>query len=222
MSETNFEQARFNMVEQQVRPWEVLDQRVLSLLLEAPRDAYVPEAYRNLAYADIEIPLGHGESMMKPVLEGRMLQALNVQPNDKILEIGTGSGFITACLATLGAQITSIEIHSDLSEKAQAALQAQGIENATLRVADALASPIEGGPYDAIAITGSLPTTDALEQIKSQLSIGGRLFTITGEAPIMEATLITRVGDNAWRQEILFETELAPLANTEAPEQFTF
>lgn len=222
MSETNFEQARFNMVEQQVRPWEVLDQRVLSLLLEAPRDAYVPEAYRNLAYADIEIPLGHGESMMKPVLEGRMLQALNIQPDDKILEIGTGSGFITACLAALGDQVTSLEIHNDLSEKAQAALKAQGVENATLRVADALATPIEGGPYDAIAITGSLPVADALDQLKNQLSIGGRLFAVTGEAPIMEATLITRVGDSEWRQEALFETELAPLANTETPKHFTF
>ena len=222
MLQLNFEQARFNMVEQQVRPWEVLDQKVLSLLLEAPRDAYVPEAYRNLAYADIEIPLGHGESMMKPVLEGRMLQALNIQPNDKVLEIGTGNGFITACLATLGDQVTSIDIHSDLSEQAQTTLKAQGIENVSLRVADALATPIEGGPFDAIAITGSLPTADALNQFKNQLSIGGRLFAVTGEAPIMEACLITRVGDNEWSQEALFETELAPLANAETPNHFSF
>jgi protein-L-isoaspartate(D-aspartate) O-methyltransferase len=222
MAESNIEQARFNMVEQQVRPWEVLDQRVLGLLLEAPREAYVPEAYRNLAYADIEIPLGHDEHMMKPVLEGRMLQALNLQGTEKILEIGTGSGFITACLASLGAQVTSLDIHADLCQQAQANLEAQGIRNVTLKTTDALAGPIEGGPFDAIVITGSLPDASALEGFKSQLNAGGRLFAITGEAPIMEACLITRVGADTWQQEPLFETELTPLVNAKIPEQFSF
>lgn len=222
MAESNIEQARFNMVEQQVRPWEVLDQRVLGLLLEAPRDAYVPEAYRNLAYADIEIPLGHGEHMMKPVMEGRMLQALNLQGTEKVLEIGTGSGFITACLASLGEQVISLDIHADLTQQAQAKLEAQGIRNVTLKTADALAETIEGGPFDAIVITGSLPEAGALDQFKNQLNAGGRLFAIIGEAPLMEAFLITRVGADVWQQEPLFGTELTPLVNAKAPEGFTF
>lgn len=222
MVETNFEQARFNMVEQQVRPWEVLDQRVLSLLAEAPREAYVPESYRNLAYADIEIPLGHGEYMMKPVLEGRMLQAINIQPGDKILEVGTGSGFITACLATLGETVTSLELHADLSEKAQAALNAQDIDNVNLKVADALVDHGENGPFDAIVFTGSVPEAKAVEGFKPLLNVGGRMFVVTGEAPIMEANLITRVSENEWRQEALFETELPSLANCTPPPAFTF
>ena len=220
MNVDSLEQARFNMVQQQIRPWEVLDQRVLDLINQIPRDQFVPEAYRGLAYADIEVPIGHGQQMMFPRVEARLLQSLDVKPNDKILEIGSGSGYLTACLANLGGQVTSLDIHEDFTGAVRARLDAQGIGNVELRTADGLAGEIAGGPFDVIAVTGSLP--EVPDALKQQLTIGGRLFAVTGEAPAMEASLITRVGEDAWRSEGLFETELAALENAARTERFQF
>jgi protein-L-isoaspartate(D-aspartate) O-methyltransferase len=221
MSTVDFDKARFNMVEQQVRTWEVLDPHVLDLLSEVPREAYVPEQYRNLAYADARIPIGHGETMMPPVVEARMLQALNIQPSDQVLEIGTGSGYVTALLANAAYHVDSIEIETDLSERAARILAGQNIENVTLEVGDAL----QGNDnlrqhYDVIATTGSLPVMD--EKLQYMLSIGGRLFVILGESPAMEAVLITRIGEDQWRHEGLFETDIDALKNAPQPQAFVF
>jgi len=222
MAENNIEQARFNMVEQQIRPWDVLDQRVLDTLSTVPREAYVPNAYRNVAFADTEIPLGHGEQMMKPVIEARMLQALAIKPTDKILEIGTGSGFITACLAELGDQVTSMEIQAELAEQASNRLEAQGISNAMVKTGDGLATASTHGTFDAIAVTGSLPCAETADDLKAQLNPGGRMFVIIGEGAVMEASLITRTGTNQWTCEALFETELPALTYAPAADAFQF
>lgn len=216
----SLELARFNMVQQQIRPWEVIDQRVIETLGTLPREAFVPDAYKGLAYADIEIPLAYGQSMMFPKIEGRLLQALALKEGDKILEIGTGSGYLTACLARLGGQVISLDIQQAFIDAAQAALAGQGINNVELRCADALAGDLSGGPFDAIAVTGSV--AEAPESWKRQLNIGGRMFVVCDDAPVMEATLITRIGDNDWRSEALFETELKALVNALARERFTF
>lgn len=220
MTTDRFEHARFNMVQQQIRPWEVLDQRVLETLGALAREVFVPQAYKGLAYADIEIPLAHGQKMMFPKVEGRLLQALNVQPGEKILEIGTGSGYLTACLSHLGGAVVSLDIHQDFVDSAKAALASQGFDKVELRCADALAETIAGGPFDVIAVTGSL--AEAPEEWKKLLTIGGRLFVVCDEAPAMEATLITRTGENSWHSEALFETELMPLENAPARNKFTF
>jgi len=222
MAENNIEQARFNMVEQQIRPWDVLDQQVLDTLSSVPREAYVPDAYRNVAFADTEIPLGHGEQMMKPVIEGRMLQALDVEPTDMVLEIGTGSGFITACLAEMSHQVISIEIQTELAEQASAKLKAQGVSNATVKTGDGLATASTHGTFDAIAVTGSLPQAAAADGLKALLNTGGRMFVIIGEGVVMEACLITRTGENQWTTESLFETELPPLTNASITNTFQF
>ena len=220
MNIDSLERARFNMVQQQIRPWEVFDRRVLALINEVPRDQFVERAYVGLAYADIEIPLGHGQRMMFPRVEARLLQALDVKPGDKILEIGTGSGYLTACLAKLGGQVISLDIHEDFTAQARTRLDAQDIGNVELITADALAAVIPGGPFDVIAVTGSLP--ELPDSLKQQLAIGGRLFAVIGEPPAMEACLITRVGEDAWRSEGLFETELRVLENALQTEQFQF
>ncbi len=219
MSDMNFEQARFNMIEQQIRPWEVLDQQVLEVLAKIRREAFVPEQYRQLAFSDIRIPLGHGETMMNPNVEGRLLQALSVRPEDRILEIGTGSGYVTACLATLGSSVLSVDIHADFTETAQARLQAAGLHNVQLQTGDA-ARGWGNLRYDVIAITGALPVLDPLW--RDLLTVGGRLFAVVGTAPIMEAILVTRVGEQEWTSESLFETELPCLLNSARPPVFTF
>ncbi|MCB1858032.1 MAG: protein-L-isoaspartate O-methyltransferase [Gammaproteobacteria bacterium] len=214
------EHARFNMVQQQIRPWEVFDQRVLDVLNTLPRDTFVPAAYRKLAYADTEIPIAENQRMMCPKLEARLLQALHIKPGDKILEVGTGSGFLTACLAKLGSQVVSLEIHPELSTTAEAALAGHGIDNVKLMTADAFAGELPDGPYDAIAITGSLPQVP--DDWKRLLNSGGRLFAVCGEAPVMEAWLITRTGDDSWHSEGLLETELQPLENAPSQSRFEF
>ncbi len=216
----NLEQARFNMVEQQIRPWDVLDQRVLDAVAAVPRDAFVPEAYRQLAYADIEVPLGEGEFMMAPKVEGRMLQALRLRPTDRVLEVGTGSGFVTALLARLSAHVLSVERLETFSRRAGERLAAQGVENVTLQVGDGRGGWPDGGPFDAIAMTGSLPEVD--ETLLRQLAPGGRLFVVVGVPPVMEALLLTRVGDADWARESLFETELPPLRGLPPRERFVF
>ena len=219
-SQTDFEQARFNMIEQQVRTWEVLDQRVLDTMNRIPRENFVPEHYRSLAFVDTEIPIGHDQVMMAPKVEGRLLQALNITPQDSILEIGTGSGYLTACLASLGKHVTSIDIVPDFTTAAAARLAEQDISNVTLETADVANGISTSEQYDVIAVTGSLPLLQ--KQFHESLKIGGRLFVITGKLPIMEALLITRVNENNWSQESLFETCIAPLEHASRPQGFVF
>ena len=219
-SQTDFEQARFNMIEQQVRTWEVLDQRVLDIMSRIPRENFVPEQYRSLAFADTNIPLGNKQVMMAPNVEGRLLQALNITPDDSILEIGTGSGYLTACLASLGKHVTSIDIAPGFTAMASSNLADQGISNITLETADVASGLANGEQYNVIAVTGSLPVLQ--QQFYENLKIGGRLFVITGNLPIMEALLITRVNQDNWSRECLFETCLPPLEHASKPQGFVF
>jgi protein-L-isoaspartate(D-aspartate) O-methyltransferase len=217
----NFEQARFNMVEQQIRPWDVLDQRVLDVIEQTPRELFVPEHYRNLAYADLEIPLGHGESMMAPKVEGRMLQALEVSSTDVCLEVGTGSGFVTCCMAKLGAHVDSVDIYEDFKFAALKHLEQVGIMNVALRQGDAANGwTLQRERYDVIAVTGALP--EYRECFERQLNPGGRLFVVVGDAPVMEAMRITHLGEHEFVREKLFETCLKPLVGAERKPQFTF
>ena len=214
----NLERARFNMVEQQIRPWEVLDRTVLDLMERAPRDAFVPEEYRRLAYADIAVPIGDGEVMLSPRVEGRLLQALAIGPEERVLEVGTGSGFLTYLLAQRAAHVTSIELKPALAERARANLSAHGVGNATVEVGDGRRGLERGAPYGAIALGGSLPAREpALEE---QLAVGGRLFVVVGTAPAMEATLVRRTGEREWIREGLFETVLPALHGSAAPRRF--
>jgi len=219
ISQINIEQARFNMIEQQIRPWEVLDQRVLDVMTRTPREDFAPSRYRNLAFADVAIPLGHGQVMMRPNVEGRLLQALNPQSADTILEVGTGSGYLTACLAGLGGRVVSVDIFPEFTAAAEDKLNAHGVDNVTLYSGDA-AQGWGDYRYDVIALTGSLPVLP--ERWRQQLVIGGRLFVIIGQDPIMEALLITRLGEQEWTEESLFETQLPPLLNVEKPGRFEF
>jgi protein-L-isoaspartate(D-aspartate) O-methyltransferase len=220
--ETSVDLARFNMIQQQVRPWNVMDGRVLAALGEVPRESFVPDAYRGLAYADIEVPIGEGETMMAPKLVGRMLQALEIKPDDRILEIGTGTGSVTACLCRLGGWVVSMEVDAQLAAGARANLEALGLRRFEVRAADALAGPAEGNPFDVIAVTGSLPNDEPLAGLQEQLALGGRLFVVLGEPPIMEATLVTRVRSHDYRRESLFETALQPLKNVPERAHFVF
>ena len=214
----NLARARFNMVEQQVRPWEVLDRDVLDLMERAPRDAFVPEEYRRLAYADTAVPIGDGEVMLPPRVEGRLLQALAVGPDDRVLEIGTGSGFLTYLLAQRAAHVTSVEIRPALAERARANLDAHGVGNATVEAGDGCRGLERGAPYDAIAVGGSLPVPEPA--LEAQLAIEGRLFVVVGSAPAMQAMVVRRAGDDEWVREVLFETVLPPLAGPRAPRRF--
>jgi protein-L-isoaspartate(D-aspartate) O-methyltransferase len=215
----DFEQARFNMVEQQIRTWDVLDPAVLELLGTLPREQFVPEGRRELAFADVDLPVGHGEVMLAPKLQARILQEVMVAPTDRILEIGTGTGYLTALLAKLGATVTSVEIHEDLAAGARARLAALGIDNAKVETGDA-ARGWGGGPYDVIVITGSLPILP--DTFQKQLKPGGRLFAIVGERPVMSARLIVREGETAFAAVTLFETVVDPLRNAQQPARFVF
>lgn len=216
----NVEQARFNMVEQQVRPWDVLDPKVLELLEVTPREAFVPKGYENLAFADLEIPLGHGETMLAPKIVGRLLQAANVHESDLVFEAGTGSGYVTALLAKGAREVDSVDIHPDFIDTARANLTAQGIDNVNLAIHDASQGVGNDKLYDVIILTGSLPILP--DSFQESLQRGGRLVAVVGEAPVMEAILITRSGDNEWDREVLFETEIPPLRNAPTLKHFTF
>ena len=216
----DLERARFNMIEQQIRPWEVLDANVLGLLEQRPRDTFVPEECRKLAYADMRIPLEGGQVMMLPREEARLLQALQVKERDAVLEVGTGSGYLTALLADLARHVTSVEILPGLSERAGRTLASLGIRNVTLEVGDARHGWPRGAPYAAIALTGSVHALDPA--ILEQLEVGGRLFVIVGDAPAMEARLVTRTSAQQWDTESLFETVVPSLAGAQADPHFTF
>lgn len=222
MNEMNFERARYNMIEQQVRPWSVLDPLVLETLGQLPREHFVPAAYRRLAYSDTRIPLGHGQTMMPPVVEGRLLQALELRSDDHVLEIGTGSGYLTACLAKLAHAVESVEIHEDFTATARDRLVELGIDNVSLATGDAARGWDGGRQYDAIALTGAVP--EVPDAYKRALAPGGRLFAIIGDIdqPIMEAVQIARVGPAEWSVESLFETWIAPLVNARRPPRFEF
>lgn len=212
----NFEQARQNMIEQQIRPWDVLDERVLGVLAKVRREDFVPARHRRLAFSDLSLPLDHGEVMMKPVVEGRMLQALEVTHADRVLEVGTGSGHITACLAALGGRVTSIDIHGDFVAESRKRLRAAGLE-ADIEEADALDwQPARN--FDVVCVTGAVP--EEPERFGRWLEVGGRLFVIVGESPAMEALLITRTAEDQWVSESLFETDLPYLAGAEKPKPF--
>lgn len=220
MADLNVEKARFNMVEQQVRPWDVLDPRVLDLILKVPREEYVLPEYRALAFTDMELPLGHDQVMLAPRVAGRLAQALRIQPEDTVLEVGTGSGYVTALLAGLGRHVYSVEIVPELKAMAEKLLAQHGVTNVTLDEGDGVEGWPSRGTYDAIAVTGSVPVLP--EGLKQALNVGGRLFVVVGDAPIMEARLITRVAENEWVSESLFETVIPPLMNAPRANGFTF
>lgn len=213
----NFEQARSNMVEQQVRTWEVLDPAVLDVLGSLHREDFVPVAQRRLAYADLSLPIGEGQHMMKPVVEGRLLQALEIKPGDEVLEIGTGSGYLTACLARLGGKVTSVEYHESLSRQAAARLRdAEG--EIQLEVGDALVDFQPQGRFDAIAVTGSV--AELPERFVSWLRPGGRIFFVRGDSPVMEA-VVAEKSEQGLIETSLFETDLDRLIGAEPPPKFT-
>ncbi len=220
MAQPDFAVARHNMVEQQVRPWEVLDQRVLSLIDGSPREDYVPAQHRNLAYVDMSIPLGHGQVMMPPRLEARLLQELAVQSTDKVLEIGTGSGYMTSLLAAFGAHVYSVELIPELEAGARRSLESHGVKNVTIEVGDGANGWDRHAPYDAILITGSLPLLPTAFQ--QTLALRGRMIAIVGRSPVMQAKLIQRLGSDSWTEVSLFETDVPPLLNARQPERFVF
>jgi len=215
----NTEFARLQMVNQQVRGWNVYDEDVLAMLRHLPRERFVPQGYESLAFADMEIAIGHGERMMTPTIEGRLLQALSLDGDEKVLEIGTGSGFMTACLASLAAEVTSIDIHTDFLRNAGDRLAAFELSNVELIEMDAMRDLPEGG-FDAIAVTGSIQSFDP--RFVEALNPYGRLFVVVGDVPVMEAKLVERTEGKDWHTVSLFETTLAPLVHGALPPQFSF
>lgn len=228
----NTEQARFNMVEQQIRPWEVLDQDVLDLLYVVRREEFVPPGWKALAFSDLEIPLREhagaanalpaddSERMWAPKVEARVLQALAVKKSDRVLEVGTGSGYLTALLAHRSQQVFSVEINPRLRAMAESSLKSQVIDNVTLEAGDAARGWDKHGPYDVIVLTGSTPVLP--QAFLEQLKPGGRLFAIVGDAPVMEARLVTCTATGSYNSVDLFETCFPPLRNALQPKRFSF
>ena len=216
----NFERARYNMVEQQVRTWEVLDNRVLDILENIEREDFVPVRYRKLAFADLNILLKFDQIMMKPVVEGRMLQAIELRQDETVLEIGTGSGFITACLARMAKHVVSVEFYAELSAAAARTLKEKEVHNLELFVGDAMSGWQPEQAHDVVVVTGSVRTVP--EHFRGWVNPGGRLFIVNGDAPAMEAKLLTRLNASEWREESLFETDLPRLVNSERAPQFEF
>ena len=216
----DLERARFNMVEQQIRPWEVLDTKVLDLLHKVKREEFVPPAHKELAFADLEIPIGLGEKMLSPKLEARILQELAITPQDRILEIGSGSGYMTALLASQGAHVYSVDIVDAFLQIAGERLAQHEFLNVTLEKGDAAQGWDKHGPYDVIVLTGSVPVL--AESFQQSLNIGGRLFVVVGEAPAMDARLITCTADGAWNTASLFETCIPALRNAPQRQRFSF
>ncbi len=216
----DMEQARFNMIEQQIRPCEVLEGRILDLLKLVRRENFVPAGMRELAFMDMEIPLGHGASMWQPKLEARTVQELHLGRTDKVLEVGTGSGYLTALLSMLAGHVTSVELVPELSAMARQHLHTYHRDNISLEVGDAALGWGGGASYDVIVLTGSTPVLPATFQ--NSLKVGGRLFAIVGDAPVMEARLVTRVTQDTYEYLNIMETSIAPLQNALQPERFVF
>ncbi len=210
----NFEQARLNMISQQIRPCKVLNEDVLASCSHLPREAFVPQQYRCLAFADMELPLSHGQVMMSPRLEARLLQVLELQATDKVLEIGTGSGYMTALLASLSDTVYSLEIFKDLAHQAEQNLYQQGVQNVEIIGGDGSSGLPDSGPYDAILLTASVPEVSMV--LKEQLHPGGRLVAIVGDDPVMEARCLRRVDDANWTETRILDTTLPPMLNAEA------
>jgi len=220
IAKMSLEQARFNMIEQQIRPWDVLDATVLDLLKQVPRENFVPAQYAGLAFADLEIPIGHNQSMLSPKLEARIVQALELKKTDKVLEVGTGSGYMTALLAKLAGEVVSVDLIGEFTNAARQKLQQHGISNASLLTGDAADGWAASAPYDVIVLTGSVPLL--AESFRHQLKPGGRLFAVVGEAPVMEATLVSSPSPNVFRTEKLFELSVPALVNALQPQRFSF
>ena len=224
----DFEKARFNMIEQQIRPWEVLDARVLALLGDLKRERFVPAAYQAIALADMEIPLSNpaveGECMLAPKVEARVLQDLELQPTDNVLEIGTGSGYMAALLGQLSARVLSLEINPALAEQARANLRDAGVDNVDVRVADAAAHRFaacgSNAPYDAIVLSGSV--AEVPSDLLQLLKVGGRLFAVVGQEPVMRATLVRRASDTAFHTEQPWDIVLPRLQHFPEPSRFQF
>ncbi len=214
----NFEQARFNMIEQQIRTWEVLDQDILNLVMEVHREDFIPEEYKQLALADTQIPLAHGQITMTPKVEARLLQSVDIQTKDKVLEIGTGCAYLTALMAKMAHEVTSVDIYSVFTEQAAKKLKQYNIENVKLENGDVIKGWESSSPYDVIVVTGSVPLLEAHYQ--EQLAPKGRSFIVVGNSPVMDALLISRVGNNEWAKEILFETEITPLIGAKEAKKF--
>ena len=216
----DMEQARFNMIEQQIRPWEVLDPEVLAVLDAVKREQFVPAAYQMLAFADIELPIGNGQTMLQPKIEARILQEVAVKNTDIVLEVGTGSGHMAALLATKAEYVYSVEIDPLLADTARANLEQAGVANVSVETGDASEAWPTHGPYDVIVISGALP--ELPEAFRQQLKVGGRLVAFIGAPPVIEAQLITRTDDQAFNTINLFETVVAPLRTTQPRQSFVF
>lgn len=216
---SSVEAARRQMVDQQVRAWDVLDDRILDTLVAVPRERFVPPAFRDVAFADAEIPLGHGQVMLAPKVDGRILQAIAPLPNETVLEVGTGSGFLTACLARLAGQVVSIEIHEDLAQGARRVLHDLSIRNVGVEVADAcLLDTVDC--YDVVVVTASLPVYDP--RYERALRPGGRALLVVGEAPVMQALRVTRTAGNEYLREPVFETNVPAMVGAKRPSRFNF
>ncbi len=218
MLEMNFEEARIQMVDQQVRGWAVLDPDVNSVMERLPRHRFAPDRYRNLAYADTEIPIGHGQLMLRPSIQGRLLQAAQIRPGSRVLEVGTGTGYLTACIAALGGNVRSVEIFQELAKTARDKLESQDFGNTEVIHDDAHTLAGSDTDYDVILVTGSLPEPD--QSFPEHLTHGGRLVWIVGREPVMTVELVTRVGVDEWDKEGLFETGVPPLEGTTVPRRF--
>jgi protein-L-isoaspartate(D-aspartate) O-methyltransferase len=216
----NIENARFNMIEQQIRPWEVLDPHVLDLLSQVKREQFVPAEHRALAFADLEIPLGHGEAMMQPKVEARILQELAIAPHESVYEVGTGSGYLTALMARRAKHVTSAEIHADFKSRAEESLRAAGIANVTLVVGDSARAPLVESAFDVIVLTGSTPVLP--QAFLDRLSPTGRLFAVVGDPPVMKALVVRQPAPGAFQRTEIFETMLKPLVNAAQPQRFRF
>ena len=216
----NLEQARFNMIQQQVRTWEVLDARVLEVLQSIPREEFVPARHRKLAFSDLRIPLGHDQVMMRPVEQGRLLQALALKETDRVLEVGTGSGFLTACLAALSAQVTSIELYEDLAQLARSNIEGHAEDRIELRTGDFLAGNFDAGAFDAVVVTSSVASVP--RAWTELLAPGGRMFVVRGNSPAMEAAVLTHDVAGGFTEEGLYETDLPRLVGAEDVPEFKF
>ena len=216
----NIEQTRLNMIDNQVRAWNVVDPRVLEAMSDVRREDFVPTAYRNMAFADMALPLGHGEVMMKPVVEGRLLQSLALTRRDSVLEIGTGSGYLTACMARLADHVTSVDLHAEFTRGAQDALTGAGIDNVSLLTDEAVHAYQPAGTFDAVVVTGAVP--EVPERFLAWLKPGGRAFVIHGRSPVMRAVLLHHECTGQYREESLFETDLPWLVHAAPAPHFTF
>ena len=216
----NIEQARFNMIEQQIRPWNVLDQDVLELLVVVKREQFVPDAYKSLAFVDTEIPLPGGEAMLTPKVEARLLQEVAVKKHENVLEIGAGSGYMAALLAHKGRHVTTVEIQPELKALAEKNLANAGVSNVSVELGDGAQGWTSGAPFDVIVISGALEVLP--EAFLKQIKVGGRIAAIIGEAPVMSAEIITRVSETGYDTVKVFETSVKHLQTSVKPSHFTF